>query len=251
MTLSRFRVSERQALHLIMLICFIGFVGAALAVIVHHRPATSEIVTPPTIRWLPPKTGGAGIELRHIVADMDDPSLLSLPDPRAYSHALWQHQAPSPQNLLQPPTTLAYLDSTPPREPSPLLPAASLSELVRGSAEKPPVTTPDLIADKDGTFSEHSVVQMDEPAGQLQLLRAPVLPSIISEVPLRSSRVRVAVAGDGTVLYAILDRPCGNDHADEVALTAANQLRFQLAPTTNAAPAVWCAVRFLWTTKSP
>jgi TonB family protein len=68
---------------------------------------------------------------------------------------------------------------------------------------------------------------------------------------LRPTQVRVAVAADGTVHYAVLHRPTGNEAADAEALRFARALRFAPRQDTDAAGLTWGLVRFLWATAPP
>jgi len=251
MTLSRFRVSERQALHFIMAACVIGFVCAFLVVFLRRQATRTDTTKQTVVRWISPRAISAGNDLHHLVAELDDPSLMSLPDPRAFSGTLWRHQARIESQPIQPSNSVAYLEVPPPRVLGPLLPAASLPETVRAAAEKPEAAFVEPIPDGTAALPSRSAIQFDERLEPYRLLAAPPLPAIASETALRPTVVRLGIASDGTVVHAVLDRSCGNENADASALDAARQLRFGLPAETDRRSLLWGAAKFLWATKKP
>ena len=251
MTLSRFRVSERQALHLIMVVSFAGFVAAIVVAVVRHHPPPAVVVKPPAVRWISPQLINSGNDIRHLVADLDDPSLMSLPDVRAFSQALWRHGAQIETQPLPVFNSVAYLDPSLPSEPSVLLRDAPLPEMVRADADKLVASVDEPVASEATVSFRQSVIQLDERLVRFCLRVSPTLPLIASETPLRCTRVRLAIGGDGTVLHAILDHSCGNDGADVLALDAARQLHFACPPDLASGQIAWGGVRFLWATKLP
>ncbi len=250
MTLSRFRVSERQALHFIMVACVIGFASTFLIVFLRRHTPRADTAQRPIVRWISPRAVSSVKDVRYLVAELEDPSLMSLPDPHAFSGALWRHQLIVPAEPISPPNSLAYLDSVPPRELTALLPSAALAETVRIAADKL-VTVPVKPVPAPTVASNHSTLQLDERLESFPLLYAPKLPTIANETPLRWTRVRLAVADDGTILHAMLDRSCGNDRTDAFAIDAAHRLRFALPTEADHCAPLWGTVQFLWATKTP
>ncbi|MBM3860089.1 MAG: energy transducer TonB [Verrucomicrobia bacterium] len=251
MKLPRFRVSERQVLHFIMVSCIIGFAVAFLMVFQRRHVMQTDIPKRPFVRWISPRLTESRDDLRTIVAELDDPSLMSLPSPRAFSAALWQHQVRLDDHLIQPSNSLAYLDAKPLREPDPLLPSASLADAVRAAAEKPKAHFVEPAPATTVTMPGASSIHFDEALAACRLLHAPSLPIIASETALRATVVRLALAADGSVLHVVLDRTCGNENADAVALDAARRLRFELPAGHGQQRSLWGTARFLWATKMP
>jgi len=70
-------------------------------------------------------------------------------------------------------------------------------------------------------------------------MRSPVLP--LANAPARTTRVLIAVTGDGRVRYAVLERSSGNEVLDGAAVAAARQVWF--APEPNADPLALTWVR--------
>jgi hypothetical protein len=250
MTLSRFRVSERQSLHFIMVACVIGLASTFLIVFLRRQTARTEPAKQPLIRWMSPRTSAAGKEIRSLIAELDDPSLMSLPDSHAFSRRLWQRQLEATASPIQPPDAPACLDTEPPRELATLLPPAPLAETVRAAANKPVAAVAEPRPAME-TPRNHSAIQFDGALASLTLTRAPLLPAVASEAPLRNTRLRLAIAADGTVQLALIERSCGDDNADTLALGAARQLRFALPVETDRHSLLWGAARVLWATKMP
>jgi len=248
MKLSRLRVSERQALHFIMAACVTGFVCTFLIVFLRRQATPTKTAKRPLVRWISPRIGS---DLRPFVAELDDPSLMSLPSPRAFSAALWRQQARLEAQPIQPSNSIAYLDGVPPRGLAPLLPPVPLHETVRAAAEKSTAAFDEPVTAGTAASSGISTVQFDEQLESRRLLRPPALPVIASETALRPTVVRLAVGTDGTVVHAMLDRSCGNESADALALDVARQLRFAAPSETDRRGLLWGMARFLWATKMP
>lgn len=251
MTLSRFRLSERQVLHFIMVVCFVGFISAVVIVFLRKSIPRTETDKRPIVRWISPRSIEEGHEIRFLIASLDDPSLMSLPDIHAFSKALWQRHTSPDNSPISPDDTIAYLDTTPPRELPPLLRSTPLPETVRNIAEKPLAVVIDMAPTDTLTALNHSTIQLTGDLEQYQILRSPSLPAIASETPLRPTLVRLAVTAGGTVRYAMLYRSCGNETADAQALETARQLCFVLPSDTAPQTLLWGVAKFLWVVKTP
>jgi hypothetical protein len=250
MSLSRFRLSERQVLHFIMVVCLIGSVSAFLVVFLRSQPVRTETPKRPIVRWISSETHSDASDIRQRVANMEDPSLMSLPNVEAFSRALWNRQTEPATSPNQPPQSLAYLDNHPTPEFRPLLDSIPLPQAVRNDADKP-------LAAYTETFTNnpippaHSTIQPSNDLAPYPLLHKPPLPTITNETSLRPSVVRLAMAPDGTVRYAMLTRSCGNETADDHAIRAAYRLRFTRPLEASHPTLIWGTARFLWATATP
>src|SRR6266850_8320100 len=207
----------------------------------------------PRIAWMPTVSQDPLLTLdaRYVIADMFDPSLMSLPGPHGFSSGAWRQKIGATRRNLGWDEQPAFLAAIPPGEPRSLL-------------EPTPVDAAVLAAEKTQALSEESSdTAAAEPSmsvnqsifrvlGALQdrvVVNAPSLPVISSPVALRPTQVRVGVGGDGFVLYALLDRACGDDAVDAQALTFASQVRFEAEHDNSAAPLTWGVLRLLWATQ--
>jgi len=234
-----------------MAACVLGFVCTFLIVFLRRQSTPADAPKLPLVRWISPRTLNASNNLRPLVAELDDPSLMSLPSTRAFSAALWRQQAGIEAQPIQPSNSIAYLDAAPPREPALLLASSPLRDAVRAAAQKPEASFPEPVPDGIAPSAGHSTIQFDQRLESFRLLNAPALPVIDSETALRPAVVRVAIGPDGTVAHAVLDRSCGNDNADTLALDAARRLRFALSVETDRRTLLWGTARILWATKLP
>ena len=250
MTLSRFRLSERQVMHFIMVLCLIGSVSAFLVVFLRKQPVPTETAKRPIVRWISSETHTGASDMRQRVANMEDPSLMSLPNVEAFSRALWDRQTEPSTSPNQPPQSPAYLDNHPVPEFRPLLNSTPLPQAVRNSADKPLAVYTEAFTNSS-IPSTQSTIQPGNDLAPYPLLHKPSLPTITSETPLRPTLVRLAMAPDGTVRYAILTRSCGNETADDHALQAAYRLRFTRPLEANRPTLIWGTAKFLWATVMP
>lgn len=255
MPFSRLRLTERQILHLIMFACFAGFAGALLLASFRQRAARADLVKRPVVNWTPPRPNDPSRQLQYRLADLQDPSLMSLPNPHGFSEPLWQRIAATVNLPEHPAPPTAYLDTEIPREDRPLLQPPALADTARAAAVKLPVAfTETPSAAETMSALHHSILELNHGLEQLRLLTTATPPTIPGETPLRPSRARVAVAADGTVRHVMLERPSGNEIADTQALTFARSLRFAPRFTGDSPPGanlVWGTVRFVWATKLP
>jgi len=252
MSPSRFRLSERQVLHFIMLTCFIGFISAFVVVFLHKRGRHVEPTKHPIVRWLSPRVTADGQDVRYLIANLEDPSLMSLPSVHAFSKSFWQRRVEPDIHPLAPTSTLAYLDTAPPSGLPLLLPSTPLADSVRLAAGKPIAAVVDIPATEPLVPLDRSVFQFSGPLRAYPLLHPPALPTIASETPLRPTEIQFAVStADGAVQYAVLRRSSGNETADTQALEALRRLRFILPSTINSNTLIWDVGRVLWSQKLP
>jgi len=250
MKLSRFRVSERQALQLVMIACAVGVASAFLVVFLRRQVRRMDLPRRAPIRWISPRTLDRRNDPRAVIAELEDPSLMSLPHPRAFSATWWQRHAQMDTTPVQLSNTVAYLDAphSPPLEP--LIAVEPLPAAVRKAATKPEPALDEPRPVATAPSPGRSTLQFDAPLASFELLHLPSLPVIASETALRPTVVRLGVAPDGTVVHGLLERSCGNESADAVALDAARQIRFARSASAPSGGLLWGNARFLWATTS-
>ena len=186
---------------------------------------------------------------RYVIADIFDPSLMTLPSEHGYSRGIWRQKIEVKQRDLgwneQPAFLAVRVTETPPS----LLEPTPVNTAVLSAAEKTSALSEES--------NDNEVVEPPMPINQsvLRVLSAledrgvayaPPLPIINSTGPIRPTQVRVGVSADGLVLYALLDRSCGDEAVDAQALALARQIRFESERDTGSIPLAWGVLRFLW-----
>lgn len=240
-----------------MLWILVGSVLAVVAMLAFFKvtgvpriPLPREV---PRIEWMPatlsdqPKTN----DERYFIAEVLDPSLMSLPSPHGFSREVWERKNEATQRSLGWNEQPAYLKVTPPDAPSSLLEPASLDTAVLSAAEKTPAQPEESDAEmiQSPVTINQSVVHVLGPLENRGLVRLPELPAISSSVPLRPSQVRIGVGADGLVRYELLDRSCGSESVDAQAVGLAQQIRFEAEQGGEPSTLTWGIVRFLWATQ--
>jgi TonB family protein len=254
MAIARFRITERQVLLLIMAGSILAYVGAILVVTFRQKGKQPDLTRPARVRWMPPQTGKGPMDIRYVIADLLDPSLMSLPSVHGFSRLTWDSQPTATYHPPEPPVVLAFLDAGTPPAMQPLLSEPTLDDTVRASVEKltvepeVPVESPPI---EPQTAVNRTVIELTTGLEQRTLAERPDLPTVVSEAPLRPTRLRVAVSTDGTVRYAMLERSCGNESVDHQALDIARQLRFEPQGGTGVMGLTWGVARFVWATTAP
>jgi hypothetical protein len=185
---------------------------------------------------------------RYVIADLFDPSLMTLPSAHGYSRGMWRQKIEAQQRDLgwneQPSFLAARPAETPPSllEPTPV-DTAVLSAAVKTSALSEESNDNEAIeAPMSINQSVLRVISALEDRGVTYL---PPLPVINSSVPIRPTQVRVGVGADGLVLYVLLDRSSGDETVDSQAVALARQIRFEAGHDSNT-PMAWGILRFLW-----
>ena len=220
-------------------------------VVRHTEPRHEE----PRIDWMPatpPQTLKADDE-RYLIADVLDPSLMSLPSIHGFSSEVWSKKLEATQRDLGWNEEPAYFDAAPTNAPRTLLEPVPLATAALTTAEKTPARSEETV---DEPISPP--VTVNESAfrvlGSLEdraVIHGPELPVLNSPTPIRPAQVRVGVGSDGTVCYALLDRSCGDDTADAQALQLARQIRFEPEENSVSPNVSWGVIRFLWATQAP
>ncbi len=254
MAIARFRITERQVLLLIMAASILAYFGAILVVIFRKKGQQPDLTRAPRVRWMPPQDVKGAADMRYVIADLLDPSLMSLPNAHGFSRLTWERQPTATYRPPEPLVDLAFLDAGTPAATRPLLSEPLRDDAVRTSVEKltaeseepgeaPPIEFP--------TAVNRTVIEFTAGFEQRTLAEHPDLPTIVSETPLRTTRVRLAVAPDGTVRYAMLERSCGSEPVDKQALEIAHALRFEPQGGSSALALTWGVAKFVWATAPP
>ena len=128
-------------------------VGSLLAVgvlfIFIHVTGVQNAETPrevPRIEWMPQARSGQlqTNDLRYVIADVFDPSLMSLPSAHGFSYGAWGRKADAALRNLGWNEMPAYLDVRAPDKPRSLLEPVPLADAVLSTAEKGPARSREL-----------------------------------------------------------------------------------------------------------
>jgi TonB family protein len=190
----------------------------------------------------------------YAVADVFDPSLMSLPSAHGFSRHLWSRKIEASQRDLGWNQQPAFLGVTAPGVPAPLLQPVPVDASVLSAAEKTPALSEES---NDSELPEapisinRSVYRVLGALENRSVASVPSLPTINSSAPLAPTQIRVGVNPDGLVLYALLDRSSGDDGVDTQALDIARQFRFEAEHVSSTPPLTWGILRFLWATQPP
>jgi len=218
-------------------------------------PSTPPPREAPRIDWMPTSRSGQlkSTDERYVIADVLDPSLMSLPSVHGFSEDVWRKKINATQRDLGWNQKPAYLDATPSTPPPSLLEPVPLATAALSAAEKSPAQSEESVGEittPPVTVNE-SVFHV---LGELEnrgVVHPPELPVLNSPTPVRPTQVRVGVGTDGLVRYALLDRSCGNDAVDIQALQFAREIRFEAEGAGVTPTLAWGLVRFLWATQAP
>jgi len=226
---------------------FFRFSGAALTATPRELPHIS-VMQPPSQNPFSPS------DSRYVMAELFDPSLMSLPSAHGFSRGMWRHKIEAPYYHLGWDEQPAYLDAGAPSQPRLLLDAAPVDTAVLATAEKTAATSEESNNDEQGGATvpvNQSVLRVLGALEDRVVVRAPPLPVLSSPSPLPPTQIRVAVGADGLVHYALMDHSCGDDAVDAQALALAQQTRFEAEHDTSGTALTWGLLRFLWATQPP
>jgi hypothetical protein len=201
------------------------------------------------IEWMPAASASQlhTNDERYIIADLNDPSLMSLPSAHGFSRAVWRRKIEAAQRSLGWNEQPSYLDVTFPGTPASLLEPVPLDAAVLSAAEKNPAQSEesDEQAPEAPVMVNVSVFRVLGPIEDRGVMHAPELPVLSSSVPVRPTQVRVGVDPDGLVRYALIDRSYGNEIVDAQSVLLARQFRFEATQSSDPI-LTWGIVRFLW-----
>ncbi len=253
-TIAKFFLSERRFL-VLMLVASLGAHGAAFYVFaVTDTVKITGLGARPRVGWMRPAGLGKPGEmaLQYVIAEALDPSLMSLPSARGFSSKMWERGVAATHRRAEWYVRPAFLDIKVPDTIPVLLPRAPLVELVQSSVQpfaaetEEPTETPE-----PPVVVNQSVFRVVGPLQERAVVWAPVLPTVTSANPLRPTRIRVGVSGDGVVRYVTLERSGGDETVDARALELVRQIRFELLRDPDSRALTWGVVRFLWATEPP
>jgi hypothetical protein len=189
---------------------------------------------------------------RYVISEVFDPSLMTLPSAHGFSRGMWRQKIEATQRNLGWSEQPAFLADRPMNALRSLLEPTPVDAAVLTAAEK----TPALSEESNDNEPIASPVSINQSV--LRVLSAledrgvtytPPLPIVNSPAPVRPTQIRVGVSANGLVLYALLDRSCGDDAVDAQALALARQLRFEAQRDSTATSLAWGVLRFLWATQ--
>jgi hypothetical protein len=193
-----------------------------------------------------PSTGSAVGEL----VQLGDPTLFALPDVRGFSGRAW---------LVPPPLTRSESTWS---EPDGWL-TQSVVELgteledfgrrnrlrYRIFDEKPPPLLSRVMA-PPVPFPDRSSVRV-EASGNRVLLALPDVPSITNSDVLSDTVVQVGITPTGLALTSVVLEGSGSTWADDLALNAAQQVRFKPLAVRDPLAMTWAILSFRWHTVPP
>jgi hypothetical protein len=193
---------------------------------------------------------------RYVIADIFDPSLMTLPSTHGFSRRMWRQKIQPTQRSLGWDEQPAYLADRPMNALRSLLEPTAVDAAVFVAAEKTPALSEesnDNEAIESPVSINQSVLRVVNTLEDRRISYAPPLPIINSSGAIRPTQVRVGVGADGRVLYALLDRAdrtSGDETVDAQALALARQIRFEAAERDSSGTSLaWGVLRFLWATQ--
>jgi hypothetical protein len=252
MRVPRFRITERQVLLWILAGLFLAYAATFIVAGLRQVAKPVEVNQPPRVRRMAP-TESNRRDIRYLIEDMFDPSLLALPNQRGFSRRLWRGgpiaQAPPNDWNIRP----AFLPASEPAGLPLLLERPTLTDLVENLAAKLPATdasTNAAMAFTPVTVTNSYLSVVNGTLGRRELLSQTELPVVTNATPLRATRVRVAVGADGAIQFASLERGCGSEPVDALAINWCRRLQFTpvMGAGTDGAERTWGVVRFDWAT---
>lgn len=251
-------LNEPQMLFLVLTMTLIGVAGTLFVFFVQQIVDVGDSTdrNRPHIQWLVAAPGhkvdGPALDM---VAEMLDPTVTALPSVQGFSRDMWMHAVASKYRSEVWTSEPAFLQTEAPATVPELLDQQPLVDSVWASAVKLPADTGEPAGEVMAmpVVLDKSVMQISGPLANRALLSGAELPKAVSDTPLRPTRLRVGVAGDGVVRYAMVERTSGDDKADAQAVQFIRQARFE--PLQQAVPSpgtwIWGLVRVFWATELP
>ena len=210
----------------------------------------------PHIAWMAPAKQNAfsPSDARYVIADVFDPSLMTLPSTHGFSRGVWRQKIEAKQRELGWNNQPAFLAVNPPEALRSLLEPTPVDTAVLSAAEKTPALSEESndneVVEPPVTVNE-SVLRVLSALEDRGITYAPPLPIISSSGPVRPTQVRVGVGADGLVLYALIDHTSGDEAVDAQGVALARQIRFEAEHDNDANTLAWGVLRFLWATQAP
>lgn len=244
---------ERQILLLMLTASLGAHVAAFFVVGVSDKVKTLGLVERPRVQWMRPQSleRPGKLELQYVVAETLDPSLMSLPNARGFSKKMWERGVAAAHRGVEWGSEPAYLDAKPEKSFPSLLNIVPLPQFVQSATERMSARIEETEQElyEPTVAVNQSVFRIGGTLEMRPVLRAPSLPTIPSNTPLRPTRMRIAVAADGIVRYATLERTSGNEDVDGRALELVRQIRFAPQDTAASDSLAWGVARILWATE--
>jgi len=223
---------------------FIFFRVSGVSLTTTRREST-RVLLMPTVKQNPFSSS----DPRYVVADLFDPSLMTLPSAHGFSRGMWRQKIEAQQRDLGWNEQPAFLAVQPTETPSSLLEPTPVDTAVLSAAEKTSALSEesnDNEAVEPPMSINQSVLRVISALEDRGITYAPPLPIINSSGPIRPTQVRVGVGVDGLVLYELLDHSSGDETVDAQALVLARQIRFEAGHDGNGSSLAWSVLRFLW-----
>jgi hypothetical protein len=206
---------------------------------------TSRVLMMPTANQNPFSSS----DPRYVIADVFDPSLMTLPSAHGFSRGMWRQKIEAKERDLGWDEQPAFLAVRQMETPGSLLEPTPVDTAVLSAAEKTPALSEESFdneAVEPPISINQSVLRVLSTLEDRGVTYLPPLPTINSSGPVRPTQVRIGVGGDGLVLYALVDRSCGDEAVDAQALALARQVRFEAGHDDRATSLAWGVLRFLW-----
>ncbi len=188
-------------------------------------------------------------DARYVIADLFDPSLMTLPSSHGFSREMWLQKIEAKQRDLGWEDVPAFLADRPMEALRSLLEPTPVDAAVLSAAEKTPAFSTESndneVLDAPVSINQ-SVLRVLSALEDRPVTYAPPLPLITGSGSVRPTQVRVGVGADGQVLYALLDHSSGDEAADTQALALAHQIRFEAERDGSGTSLAWGVLRFLW-----
>jgi TonB family protein len=189
---------------------------------------------------------------QYVVADLFDPSVMSLPSPHGFSRPLWQHGAPVKYRPADWGAAPSFLERVTASEMPSLLKQPPLMDAIQSMVDKGATWIEDAAVEPVTVApSENRTLFLVSELAERAAVRMPSLPVVTNETALKPTRVRIGVAPDGTVRFASVERSCGKETVDAQAVELAQQIRFEPVTDAKSSSLDWGVVKMLWATELP
>ena len=248
--------SERQLLLMMLIVSLLFHVGAMSFLGAGNVVQPHPVSTRPRIRWMPQLDSAVPREtpLAYGLADLFDPSLSALPNPRGFSRPMWKRAIGAARQPLDFSATPAFLDVAATNTLGTLLNEPALNDVVLASLKKLPAEMEEPVGEafEVPVIINSTVLRVDSAVDAWRVIRAPQWPTITSAKSLVPTRVRAGVAADGSMRFATLESSCGDEAADGQAVELVRQVRFAPLAGAGAAPSLkWVLLSVVWATEPP
>lgn len=248
-----FLAHERSVLMLMLLASVAAHAAAFYTVrVVDAKDVSGGWDRPRAYLMNPAFEPAAGRRYLYTLADLADPSLISLPSTRGFSKTLWRKGQPVTMRPVDWNIGPAYLKNRPPPAAPVLIVETPLNEALQSMVQKGPIATgaaTDPIPSVSGASRSYLRILGD--LEKRPVKAAPEFPVMSVAGGLRPTTIRIAVSPDGVVNYAMLDRGSGHADADQQALQLVRTLRFAASGGRGEDALDWGMARIFWAVIPP